>query len=76
LAQVEHFHERTGEWPILLLDDLSAELDGAHLTRVLDWVFGTGIQAWVTGTAVPDALRARPEPWHLFHVEQGAVTPA
>ncbi len=76
LAQVEHFHARTGEWPILLLDDLSAELDGEHLTRVLDWVFRCGIQAWVTGTAVPDGLRARAEPWHLFHVEQGAVTPA
>lgn len=76
LAQVEHFHARTWEWPILLLDDLAAELDGAHLTRVLDWVFATGVQAWVTGTSVPEALRARSEPWSLFHVEQGAITPA
>lgn len=76
LAQVEHFRERSGEWPILLLDDLGAELDAEHLDRVLEWVFGAGLQAWITGTAVPPVLRDRPRDWHLFHVEQGAVSAA
>lgn len=76
LAQVEHFRARVGEWPLLLLDDLASELDQDHLTRVLDWVFATGLQTWITGTSVPDALRGRAEPWTLFHVEQGRVVPA
>ena len=76
LAQVEHFRQCTGSWPILLLDDLASELDADHLRRVLDWVFDSGVQAWMTGTQIPDALRARPEAWSLFHVEQGRITPA
>ena len=76
LAQVEHFRNRVGEWPVLLLDDLASELDADHLTRVLDWVFAAGLQVWITGTAIPDILQRRNETWRLFHVEQGQVTPA
>ena len=76
LAQVEHFRARVGEWPVLLLDDLASELDRAHLQRVLDWIFDAGLQAWITGTELPEALRQRAEPWNLFHVEQGLLTPA
>ncbi len=76
LAQVEHFRLEAGEWPLLLLDDLASELDAEHLRRVLDWIFETGLQAWVTGTAVPNGLSERPEPWSLFHVEQGWISPA
>jgi DNA replication and repair protein RecF len=76
LAQVEHFRVRTGEWPVLLMDDLASELDQAHQARVLDWLFAAGLQVWITGTEVPDSLRRRPEPWRLFHVEQGLVSPA
>lgn len=76
LAQVAHFRDRVGEWPVLLLDDLASELDAEHLDRVLDWVFSAGLQAWITGTVIPQALNDRSEPWHLFHVEQGRITPA
>jgi DNA replication and repair protein RecF len=76
LAQVEHFRARTGDWPILLLDDLASELDQDHQRRVLDWMFAAGLQAWITGTEVPASLRDRSEAWRLFHVEQGAITPA
>lgn len=76
LAQVEHFRSRKQEWPVLLLDDLASELDQAHQQRVLDWMFEAGLQVWITGTEVLEALRSRCEPWHLFHVEQGTITPA
>src|SRR3546814_13658916 len=35
LAQAEHYVERRGEWPVVLLDDLASELDRAHQQRVL-----------------------------------------
>lgn len=76
LAQVEHFRTRTGDWPVLLLDDLASELDREHQGRVLDWIFAAGLQSWITGTEVPASLRDRSEAWHLFHVEQGTITPA
>jgi DNA replication and repair protein RecF len=76
LAQVQHFREQVGEWPLLLLDDLASELDLEHQARVLDWVFATGVQAWLTGTFVPEALQQRARDWTLFHVERGRVTSA
>jgi DNA replication and repair protein RecF len=38
LAQSEWLHGRTGEWPLLLLDETLAELDEARRTEVLDRV--------------------------------------
>src|SRR5690606_39611453 len=35
LAQAEHYVDRRGEWPVVLLDDLASELDRAHQQRVL-----------------------------------------
>lgn len=76
LAQVEHFRTRVGEWPVLLLDDLASELDRDHLQRVLDWMDAAGLQVWITGTELPEALRPCASSGSLFHVEQGQVTPA
>lgn len=76
LAQAAHHRRFLGGWPILLLDDLASELDDGHLRAVLDWVFQSGAQTWITGTFVPSALATHTEPWRLFHVEQGQVTTA
>jgi DNA replication and repair protein RecF len=38
LAQAEWLHRRTGEWPVLLLDETLAELDEARRSDVLERV--------------------------------------
>lgn len=74
LAQAELHAARRGEWPIVLLDDLASELDEAHQTEVVRVVSAGAEQVFVTGTALPAALR---DPIvaeaAMFHVEQGRL---
>ncbi len=63
----------SGERPMLLLDDLSSELDEAHLTTVLREGMELGAQVWVTGTELVAAIKACSDSHMVFHVEQGKV---
>ncbi|PCI65453.1 MAG: DNA replication/repair protein RecF [Piscirickettsiaceae bacterium] len=59
----------------VLIDDLSAELDGVNLGKVLKLLYDTGAQILVTTTdrfAFKDWLKL--EKTKLFHVEQGLIT--
>jgi len=74
-AEVELMHARTGEWPVLLLDEVMAELDPLRrqaLMQLLDKVE----QAFVTTTDLdmfdPDFLRNH----EIWKVHQGVVTGA
>ena len=75
LAQASGFARLRGQWPILLLDDLSSELDERHLASTLEWLGQTPAQVFVTGTRTvpipPAALRET----RMFHVEQGRIAP-
>jgi DNA replication and repair protein RecF len=64
----------TGENPVLMLDDLSSELDETHLARVLNAGVELGIQIWVTGTALAPSVETCGSPYTVFHVEHGAVS--
>jgi DNA replication and repair protein RecF len=55
--------------PILLLDDLPAELDRAHRDRVVSELAALGLQAFIT-TVERDSLPVGSD-WGVFHVEQG-----
>lgn len=72
LAQAEDFAEHQGHWPVMLLDDLAAELDGDHQARLLQRLVNSGAQVFVSGTDLPsvmDGYRDAP----VFRVEHGAV---
>jgi DNA replication and repair protein RecF len=76
LAQAEHHASERGEWPAVALDDLASELDRAHQRRVLTRLLATGAQVFVTGTEVPEALRALDVGYARFHVEHAQVRAA
>jgi DNA replication and repair protein RecF len=38
LAEVEWMKERTGEWPVILLDEVMAELDAQRRTDLLQYI--------------------------------------
>ncbi|HVI59515.1 MAG TPA: DNA replication/repair protein RecF [Luteimonas sp.] len=76
LAQAEHYVAVRGEWPLVLLDDLASELDRAHQRRVLARLADGAAQVFITGTELPAAAALAGHEYVLFHVEQGAVTPA
>ena len=74
LAQAKLFHEQSGEWPILCLDDLASELDADHQCRVLSWLDEVQAQVLITGTSALPALQLPHRQRTMFHVEQGNVT--
>lgn len=74
LAELHVLEARTKRVPILLLDDVSSELDRERTERLFKLVSTLGAQVWVTTTdpAIASLLpRAR-----IFEVRDGAVTPA
>jgi len=52
LAQLEVFHQETGEAPVLLLDDVMSELDMTRRTRLLEEI--SGVQTFITCTDESD----------------------
>lgn len=73
LAQAEQFASRSGEWPVIALDDLASELDRTHQRRVLHRLVASGAQIFITGTEPPAALHEIGHPYTLFHVEHGQL---
>ncbi|WP_404336353.1 DNA replication/repair protein RecF [Sphingomonas sp. MMS12-HWE2-04] len=71
LAHAELVAERTGQPPILLLDEVAAHLDPSRRAALFDRLAGRG-QTWVTGTetALFDAV---PEPASRYRVEHGHI---
>lgn len=72
LAQARLFAGHSGEWPIVCIDDLASELDQRHQAALVEQLRVAGAQVLVTGTELPASLGPQT---HVFHVEQGAVTP-
>ncbi len=76
LAEAAWYTERTGRRPILLLDDLLAELDPRRRADILEHFLQAGTQVLLTATDVetyPAAHRPRTTIWHLH---QGQVVEA
>lgn len=73
LAQALTLHTRTGRQPLLLLDDLTAELDDRHSRRLLDRVGECGLQVIVTSSEARLADFLRERECRLFHVEHGRL---
>jgi len=74
LAQAQLICE-SGEKPILMLDDLSSELDEVHQQRVLRAGVELGVQIWLTGTKLAPAIKTCDSSYTVFHVEHGRISP-
>jgi DNA replication and repair protein RecF len=73
LAQAEMM-VKSGEQPVLLLDDLASELDARHRDNLLSLGMQGAAQLWITGTAADPYLSVASHQRRLFHVEQGKIT--
>ena len=76
LAQLALFTRHTGRRCILLLDDLAAELDISHRSRLMNLLSDCAVQVFVTAT---EASAIETEGWpnsHVFHVERGSLCAA
>ncbi len=68
LACRELFQEDTGEWPVLLLDDVLSELDGRRQSFVLERIDGG--QVFITCCEDDKAI---PRDGRRFHVKNGGL---
>ena len=62
----------SGSRPILLIDDLPAELDRSNRNKVMQRLASLDLQAFVTGTDFEVDLERYPVT--MFHVEQGRLS--
>ena len=72
LAELAFFREETGEYPVLLLDDVMSELDRERREQLLDFIKGEELQALVTAT--DEAYIPSGGFGQIFHVDHGTVT--
>lgn len=75
LAQAVRLREHLGQAPILLLDDVVAELDRVRRAAVFDLLGGLEGQLFVTAVETPPEGLAWAGTHREFHVEQGEFPP-
>ncbi len=72
LAQMQVFHSHKARYPILLVDDLPAELDGESQSRIIEMLMGHSGQVFISTTR--EAMIDRFQQEKMFHMEHGNVT--
>ena len=71
LSELEFLRSETGEYPVLLLDDVMSELDGTRREKLMDFIGKEHIQTLLTAT---DAAYLPPKIiGKVFHVASGRV---
>lgn len=73
LAQMSFLHETIGISPVVLIDDLPAELDTAHRSLLLDLLYQLQTQVYVTTTSSELLEFSAWNDVKLFHVEHGEM---
>ncbi len=74
LAEVEWMKKRTGEWPVILLDEVMAELDAHRRADLLKYI-GKGEQILFTATDLSAFSAEFVEQAEVWDVKSGAVAP-
>lgn len=76
LAEITHLAEALGEAPLLLLDDMSSELDASRSEQLFETVRALDGQVILTGTERPTGLAPRsPDELAIYRVDGGRLTP-
>ncbi|MFV0555760.1 MAG: DNA replication/repair protein RecF [Lactovum sp.] len=74
LAEIEILKEETGEYPLLLLDDVMSELDNTRQLDLLQTAIGKA-QTFLTSTTL-DHLKKLPKEMKIFHIKAGQIDEA
>jgi DNA replication and repair protein RecF len=74
MAEIDHLQSMYEEPPILLLDDISSELDMERKRNLLGFLNSRQIQTFITTTEPSTALIEATTKCSVFHVEQGNLT--
>lgn len=71
MAEIELFKQQTGDYPILLLDDVMSELDNNRQMKLLEGI-KENVQTFITTTSL-DHLKGLPDDLQVFQVNQGTI---
>ncbi len=74
MAEVDNLYEVFGEAPLLLLDDMSSELDARRNNNLMEFLTKKEIQVFITTTERSPALLEVAPHCAVFHVEDGNLT--
>lgn len=74
LAEIEIMEESAGESPVVLLDDVMAELDDVRRARILD-VTRDRCQTFITTTTLEHLGKNAADAGRVYEVRSGKVTP-
>lgn len=74
LAEIDLMKNQTGEYPILLLDDVLSELDGARQTHLLKTIQDK-VQTFLTTPGLSDVARNLIKEPRVFHIRDGQIIP-
>ncbi|TVQ29324.1 MAG: DNA replication/repair protein RecF [Geminicoccaceae bacterium] len=72
LAESHLGRDRSGRWPLLLLDEVGAHLDRRRRSELVHEILATGAQAWLTGTE-PDGFEPLEGHAQFLTVDQAKV---
>jgi DNA replication and repair protein RecF len=74
MAEMDNLQDIFGEAPLLLLDDMSSELDARRNQNLMEFLMTREIQVFITTTERSPALLATAPHCAVFHVEGGNLT--
>lgn len=72
LAEIDLMKNQTGEYPVLLLDDVLSELDGARQTHLLKTIQDK-VQTFLTTPGLSDVARNLIKEPRIFHIWDGQI---
>lgn len=75
IALMHLLHERIGAWPVLLFDDMSAELDNARQERLFSLLTDCQAQVFVTTTDPQPFFRYGNKNINTFQMTAGEIQP-
>lgn len=74
MAEMDHLEAAFGDAPLLLLDDMSSELDPCRHKNLMEFLVARGIQVFITTTERSAAVLGAATACAVFHVEAGNLT--
>ena len=72
LAEIDLMHDQTGEYPVLLLDDVLSELDGKRQTHLLKAIQDK-VQTFLTTPALNDVAKKIIKEPKMFYIHKGQI---
>lgn len=72
IAQTALHTRETNTDPIVLIDDMAAELGGTYQDTLINLLRSVGVQCFITALS-PDSVSPMTQEEHMFHVEHGSI---